>query len=533
MTTRQWKLVVTEIGTAAPIAEASVEAPNWMAGIKLARGLIGEPEAIPVGASCTVAPDGRVTVFDAARRRSYILMPMAEGAAPVATTVSASAPRPSLEVPSAEPAPVAQPAPAQRPRPKTMAYILDGPIPPPPGMSPIPVGGPAPRPSAPDTGRVETQAFATATPTPPAPKIQLPSPAPQPPPAEAAAPAPSGRSAMKRTMAFIPGQFDLPPLPTREVVVGAKPAAAPAPAPAPVRESAPVPERASQTEIELLFDRQVPPSDESPLHYHVIGLYVPTDRSTVDLERAMHARLENARQTIQGSQDGHFVQVFAYRERLDEPRENAAIAQLQWRGWRRESAVRFPQLEAQTATQTIPGAERYPTAEGDPRLSELLEAFEDVWFLATPRDGLEFAARLLEDLFPAAHILCAGLALDGSGFVPTAFRGALGGYQAPTHLGLEGLVAMAVASGGRPINLQDPAIDGRVDVVAEGVGTGPLLAAVAPHAGEALGYVRIARSKASDAFSLVDAEILRAVVERLGLFLRLRGACIAPSEAGA
>lgn len=529
LTTRQWKLVVTEIGSTAPIAETAVEAPNWMAGIKLARGRIGEPEAIPVGASCTVAPDGRVTVFDATRRRSYVLTPLAEGppghsAEPASPRIAAAEhpANPFSAHPASSQGMAGAPAPARRERPKTMAYILDGPLPAPPGAAPIPVGTQAPRPSAPGAGRVETQAFATSTPTPPAPKVQLSPPAPAPAAAAPSASVPSERSAMKRTMAFIPGQFDLPPLPTREVVVGSKPV--PTPPAAPVAEVAAA--AATSTDIRVLFERDVPPSDESPLHYHVIGLFVPVDRSTVELERSMHAELLRVRATIDGPQEGHFVQVFAYREPVTEPTEDAEVAQLQWRGWRREAAVRFPQLEAQTATQVIPGAERYPTAAADPRLGDLLDAFEDVWFLATPRSGLEFAARVLEDLFPESHVLCAGLALDGSGFVPTSFRGALAGYVPPKRVAPEGLVQLALAGGGRPIALPDPSADARVDIVAEGVGTGPILAAVAPHAGEALGYVRVARSKASPAFDAIDSEILRAVVERLGLFLRLRGACI-------
>jgi len=512
VTTRHWKLVVTEIGAPAALAETVVEAPNWMAGIKLARGRIGEPEAIPQGASCTVAPDGRVTVFDAARRRSYVLSPLAETgdlasqvSYPPGVFTASNVPiatAPTTTAPYAAPASVQTAAPTPRPRPKTMAYILEGPLPSPASATPISVGG---APSAPAMPRPVAMEPAPAAPAAPAPSSEI-----------------SSRAAMRRTMAFVPGQFDLPPLPTREVVVGnqpPKPAAAQAPAPVQAPEAPAVPR--------VLFTRSVPPNDESPLHYHLVGLHIAATRSTVEIERAMFAELARVKSTIGEASEGHLVQVHAYAEAVDGPREGAEIAQLTWRGWRRETNVRFPKLEDEVANQTIPGAERYPTAAGDPRLADVLDAFEDVWFLATPHAGLDFVARIAEDLYPGAHVVCAGLSPSGSDFVPVTQRGTLMGYSMPATLEPKGLVALALASAGRPVGLADALADARISAAVEGSTVGPVLAAVAPHGGEALGYLRLARPKGSPQFGVVDAEVLRAIVERLGLFLRLRGACIA------
>jgi len=510
VTTRHWKLVVTEIGSTGALAEAIVEAPNWMAGIKLARGRIGEPEAIPQGASCTVAPDGRVTVFDSARRRSYVLSPLSDSgdiagqvSYPPGVFTASSVP---AAPPPVAPAPVALPTPpssAQRQRPKTMAYILDGPL-------------PAPQPTA-------SSPTATSPSLPVVPRPTMPEPAPPP----AAPPsASSSRAAMRRTMAFVPGQFDLPPLPTREVVVGAQPQAAPAPVPAPAVPAAPsVPDAPSAPRV--VFSSSVEPNDESPLHYHMVGLHMGGQRSTVEIERAMFAELGRVKATIGEASEGHLVQIHVYAEPVDGPREGAEIAQLTWRGWRRETNVRFPKLEEEVSNQTIPGAERYPTAGGDPRLADVLDAFEDVWFLATPNAGLDFVARIAEDLFEGAHVLCAGLSPDSADFVPVTARGSLAGFAMPKKLEANGLLKAALAGAGRPVAVADGSADPRVVAAVDGANLGPVLVAVAPHGGEALGYLRLARPKGAATFGVVDAEILRAIVERLGLFLRLRGACIA------
>lgn len=516
MTTRQWKLIVTEIGTALPVAEAVVEAPNWMAGIKLARGRIGEPEAIPQGASCTVAPDGRVTVFDAVRRRSYVLTPLSDAGAhthdvsypPGVFTASQVPAMPPAQAPAYAP----PPAPARRERPKTMAYILEGPLPV-PGPAQVSVGIPA----APHF---------SAQPVPP-PAAPVPEAAYQPPPAQ---PVSASRAAMRRTMAFVPGQFDLPPLPTREVVVGLASSVPPAPAvlfrPTAEAEAAPSITTAESNTPRPLFERSVEPNEESPLHYHLIGLFVPGNPSSVELERAMVAELDRIRKSIGAAPEGHLVQVLAYNEPVAEPAEGSEVAQLTWRGWRRESNVRFPRLEAEVSIQNIPGAERYPLAAGDPRLTEVLDAFEDVWFLATPAAGLEFCARLVRDVFDDVHVLMAGLAAEGPGFVTTTVHGDLPAYAVPPRFDHTGLVRLALSAAGRPVVMASPSADASIDAGSEGLATGPIAAMVAPHGGEALGYVRIARAKGEANFTAGDAEIMRAIVERLGLFLRLRGACI-------
>jgi hypothetical protein len=69
-------MVVTAMGqTGAPLHEVTVEADNWMSALRAGRARIGESGGVPTGASCAVAPDGKVSVLDPVSRRSYVLTP--------------------------------------------------------------------------------------------------------------------------------------------------------------------------------------------------------------------------------------------------------------------------------------------------------------------------------------------------------------------------------------------------------------------------------------------------------------------------
>lgn len=102
MAERQWKLEVTDLGGRDTLHEAVVRAATWVSALEVGRRTIGEEGSIPAGASCQVAPDGIVTVFDVIGRRSYQLTPVSSADA-LAFAKASSAP-PQAPV-SAQPAP--------------------------------------------------------------------------------------------------------------------------------------------------------------------------------------------------------------------------------------------------------------------------------------------------------------------------------------------------------------------------------------------------------------------------------------------
>ncbi len=109
MAERQWKLEVTDLGGHDTLHEAVVRAATWVAALEFGRNTIGEEGGIPPGASCQVAPNGIVTVFDVIGRRSYQLTPVSEADA------LAFAKAPS-ELPPVHASPPPPPPTATRPR---------------------------------------------------------------------------------------------------------------------------------------------------------------------------------------------------------------------------------------------------------------------------------------------------------------------------------------------------------------------------------------------------------------------------------
>lgn len=75
MASKRWRLVVTELGASTPLHEAMVEAPNWVTALQKGRVQMGERGGVPPGASCAVSPDGKVTISDPMARRVYTVFP--------------------------------------------------------------------------------------------------------------------------------------------------------------------------------------------------------------------------------------------------------------------------------------------------------------------------------------------------------------------------------------------------------------------------------------------------------------------------
>lgn len=101
---KRWRLEVSSIDPGGPRRTVDVVAPNWMAAIKEGRASLGEVAEIPKGASCQVAPGGRVSVLAPAERRSYQLVPIVGDSpspvsAPTAAPPAAKAPASSELVP--------------------------------------------------------------------------------------------------------------------------------------------------------------------------------------------------------------------------------------------------------------------------------------------------------------------------------------------------------------------------------------------------------------------------------------------------
>ena len=290
MAMKAWRLVVTALGQGdVPLHEVTVDAENWMTALRQARAAIGEQGGVPTGASCAVAPNGKVTILDPVTRRSYVIMPStAQSFRPPAPVAAPSvpadqAPRPAQSYsPTQALAAQIQPAPSTlqqvtaqtKVSKSTVAYQLPaemmarmsavGPV-------TVGVGAAQPQPVVVQQPVAQPQPVVVQQPVAQPQPVVVQQPVAQPQPVvvqqpvapAAAAPAPTpeeriaAKKAMSRTMAYIPPSSapiaaPVPaaaPAPVAAAVpaaapapvAAAVPAAAPAPIAAPVPEAAPVP----------------------------------------------------------------------------------------------------------------------------------------------------------------------------------------------------------------------------------------------------------------------------------------------------
>jgi len=82
VTSKKWRLCVTPFGDTVKQHELSIDAANWMSALREGRRKLGENGGFPVGASCTVSPDGSVTIHDADGKRTFVLTPTPTSPAP-------------------------------------------------------------------------------------------------------------------------------------------------------------------------------------------------------------------------------------------------------------------------------------------------------------------------------------------------------------------------------------------------------------------------------------------------------------------
>ncbi|MBX3271586.1 MAG: GAF domain-containing protein [Sandaracinaceae bacterium] len=159
----------------------------------------------------------------------------------------------------------------------------------------------------------------------------------------------------------------------------------------------------------------------------------------------------------------------------------------------------------------------------DDRLAIAFEALQDLFFLTTPMEGVDFVMQLLDDLIPseARGVCLYDINTDELRFVALAGPGAdeRQGEGVPR---LSGLLGVAALSPNHPFLVEDaanddrfdPGVDGRIGLEVE------TLAVVAlSHQGRLLGAVQLINRLEQMQFSRTDANILQYIAEKLAEFL--------------
>jgi len=161
--------------------------------------------------------------------------------------------------------------------------------------------------------------------------------------------------------------------------------------------------------------------------------------------------------------------------------------------------------------------------QSDDRLVTAFEALQDLFFLTSPIEGLEFTIKLLEDLIPseAASACLYDINTDELRFVSLSGPGAdeRKGEGIPRLSGLLGVAALDPA---RPHLIEDAASDDRYDPGADGrVGIDAQTLAVVAlnHQGRLLGALQLINRQQQAQYSRADGNLLYYVAEKLAEFL--------------
>jgi hypothetical protein len=191
---------------------------------------------------------------------------------------------------------------------------------------------------------------------------------------------------------------------------------------------------------------------------------------------------------------------------------------------------------APTSMPSVPGAPVAPTVEEPPhrqrrtttdeqdaRLAHAFEAAQDLLFLSTPLEGMDFVVQLLGDLVPSEAVTACLYDIDTDEFRLVALLGPGSderrGEAIPRTVGLmghaaenEGLVLRIDDLSGDP--RYDAGIDGRLGLEPRNVLYMPL-----SHQGRLLGLLQLLNRVDTTAFSNADVELVNYVAKQAAQFL--------------
>lgn len=172
-----------------------------------------------------------------------------------------------------------------------------------------------------------------------------------------------------------------------------------------------------------------------------------------------------------------------------------------------------------------------PPADDD-RLAKAFEALQDLHFLTTAHEGLDFTVRLLTDLVPSEAISACLYDINTDEFRFVVLTGP--GADERKRDGvprLSGLFATAARAPQNAVLVEgvpsderyDPGVDGRVGLMAETIALSALT-----HQGRLQGMLQLVNRQGQAQFSRADANLLTYVSRKLAEFLH--GARLRPEE---
>jgi chemotaxis protein histidine kinase CheA len=513
LATKQWRLVVTDLGASASPSEVTIEATNWMAALKAGRSELGESGGVPTGSSCAVAPDGQVTILDPVEQRRYVLSPESSN---------------GFKQPASSQA-AGTTGPAARPRtPEAPEAPAAGASAQPAHADPATAEGSA-QPAQADSATAEGSAQpAHADPA-------------------TAEGSPRGKRAPKKTMAYVesPLAAQKSPEAERTVPVGSDPSkpadSSTTEAESKTAESETTESKTAESKTagnesaaavqpappwQLLFSRDQEPSSDNPLRYRERTYVVPEDTSKEAAVAVLRARLRELQREFEGTGKGKFFNLAVFDHTWSERPKRPPIATLQWKDWRGEPSIDYP-LERHQAKRASkppsPARERSNTDENDQRLAHAFEACQDLLFLSTPPEGLDFVVKLLQELVPSEAMTGSLYDINANEFrFVTLIGPGSEPHRGEAVSGNVGLFAAASRQPGTALRVTDLDKDSRFRADAEAradVSPRDALYMALSHQGQMLGMLQLLNRQQGGPFTAEDADLVAYVGGQLSEYL--------------
>lgn len=561
-------MIVADLGGDDIQHEVTVDGDNWMAALRAGRAQVGEQGGVPPGSSCAVAADGKVTILDPISRRRFVLS--ADTSQSYRPPPPGGLKVPSDTVPRAAAVP-SSPAPSSS-TPASVAPASSAPSSPasPPSAAPQPGKKRAPSrtvaymsaPNLADIERARAEASAKSTPSNGAggaeaePSVVVAAHA-EPSVVVAAHPEPSVVVAAHAEPSVViepepsvvvtphaePTVIVAEPEPSVVVAEHAEPSVIveAQPTPARVEPMAATPESpalrdeastgaggtdiATGTSWSLLAGRDEDPSESSPLTYRERSFVVPAGTPSEVGERIARERMDALRASIEGAPRGQFLNVAVFDHRWTERPERPPVATAVLKDWQGDLVVERPLERFSSAPPPAAVPSEAPrkrtTDEHDTRLAEAFEACQDLLFLSTPVEALEFVVNLMKDVIPAEAATASLYDIDADVLrvvtVDAPDAPARRGDAVAAGQGLIGSASRIVGS----LVIDDMTLDGRYDAAIDGSSTQSQSALYLPvaHQGRFLAVLQLVGRVGRPTFGADDADLGVYIAKQLGTFL--------------
>ncbi|MCG8557892.1 MAG: GAF domain-containing protein [Proteobacteria bacterium] len=277
----------------------------------------------------------------------------------------------------------------------------------------------------------------------------------------------------------------------------------------------PQPGRVATEGFDVILSREEQPTKENPLTYRERSYYVADEIDLVAAEEFLQGQLRRLQGELEAAPRGKFINLAAFDHRWSQRPERPPIIMLQWKDWHGQARLSFPGPRRRKTPLAQPGQ--------DERLAEAFEALQELAFIATPRDALQFVVKMLRKTIPAIATTASLYDINTDELRVVVAEGPeaeqLQGRTIPLGAGIAGASARV---GGKPSTVLSPAEDSRYREELDGrpgLEVRSMLLCPVVHEGHLLGMLQLLNRLDAERFSKDDLHLINYVASRLAEFL--------------